>query len=132
MLTSICNIAAALPEGFAGLPAAVAALAGVPGQLAAMQAQLDQLLVQQAQFSARLSNSTVTEGADALEKVRNDAGEPLPAVYPATVQAFRDLQGPAVTQLLRYFGIAAVPRSVAERKRRLARLIGLPFPVARV
>ena len=86
----------------------------------ALDDRLDRLDRHQQRSEARQRNFGTWQAGDAIVPFRNDAGDPLPASFPATQQGLLDLPDDALNELTSYYGIDGGD------KRKLAHFLGVP------
>ena len=86
----------------------------------ALEDRLDGLDRHQQRSEARQRNFGTWQAGDAIVPFRNDAGDPLPASFPATQQDLLDLPEDDLNELNSYYGIDG------GGKRKLAHFLGVP------
>ena len=86
----------------------------------ALEDRLDRLDRHQQRSEARQRNFGTWLATDAIVPFRNDAGDPLPASFPATQQDLLDLPEDVLNELNSYYGMDGGD------KRKLAHFLGVP------
>ena len=119
-VTSALPAGAAIPGAPAWFgPALAAAMAPI---MAPINAQLGNINAQLGNINARQENATVVNQTDALQPIRNAAGNVSP-IFPATYGALNALTNVQRRDLLVFYGRPAAPAST--REIRLKQLLGI-------